>query len=286
MRRFFTGHNESDIPERRSMNYKRIVKHLLVKHPELFRKIKRRIKYDNRHKHHHLSRKRKRHHSHSQNYDRHQIHRYLHKQELARRRGHDKSGNNLENGKDETDSTENSAYYHDRVQGIQKGNDQLKQQKSKQRQNKGPVETMSTTAPKQYNLQYLTQLAINFLRKKQQGKKTDKARRYNQNFYRNRRRNIPSSEEETCNHSEYFQDSIDNDKPHKINEASSYSDEEDELTNNLHDALTRGNWTFESLRKSGDMNNKQTLRGISSETDKEWILKNNTYKVFEQEKSL
>ena len=124
---------------------------------------------------------------------------------------------------------------------------------------------------------------MSFLRKKQHDRKTDKAKQ--QNLYRNRRLNTPSSEEETCNHSEYLQDSVENVKLRKIREASSYSDEEDQLRNNLHDALTHGNWTFESFRKSGgDTNNKQTLRGLSSETDDEWILKNNIYKAFEQDR--
>ena len=94
--------------------------------------------------------------------------------------------------------------------------------------------------------------------------------------------------EEDNKHSKYFKDSLENVKLHNIREASSYSDEEDQLRNNLHDALTHGNWTFESFRKSGgDTNNKQTLQvlsTISTETDDEWILKNNIYKVFEQDR--
>lgn len=207
------------------MNYRRIVKHLQVTYPKLFKKIKRHFKHGKKSKHHHLSHKRKSHHNYRETRGRHQRHKQLHEHEHVRRRARTESGNELENGEDERDSNENSSYQRDKVRRTQTRHEELKQRKSKQRQWKRPTETRSTTEPQQYNVQYLKQLAIGSLRKKQKGENKDKAS--SQIFYRNRRLNIPSSEGETCNNSEYFQDSMENVKLCKIREASSYSDEED-----------------------------------------------------------
>uniref|UniRef100_A0A2H1W8X4 SFRICE_011755 n=1 Tax=Spodoptera frugiperda TaxID=7108 RepID=A0A2H1W8X4_SPOFR len=123
-----------------------------------------------------------------------------------------------------------------------------------------------------YSPEYLKQLAISYFRKKQQA----------QNF---RRFNVPSTEEEMYdNISVYSSNSTEhNNLLQKIREDSSYSDEEEHLRNNLYDALRHDNRTLVQFRAiHGEDTTNDTIRGISRESDNEWVLKNNIYKVFEK----
>lgn len=273
------------------MNYKKIFKHFIIKHPKLFKKIKHQYKYDKKYKHHRFAHTWKRHHSYRKSSGKHQRREHLTSREQARQRSYTERSYEPENEESDTDSDDTGAYYPQnskshqqrnahKVQRTQENNkiqlDKLKQhtqnqhyiQQTQWNLLKGP---RLTTKPYQDGQQYLKQLAIRFLTKNEQ----------KLNFYKNRRFNIPSSEEEICNHSLNFEDNY---MLHKIREASSYSDEEDHLRNNLYDALRHGNRTFGPFRKSGgDINKKQILRVLSSETDEEWVLKNKIYKVFEQE---
>lgn len=291
------------LPGRRSMNYKKVVKHFLRKHPKFFKKMKRQYKYQKKNKHHHFSHKQKRHHNYRKSRGGHHGHRHRHQRKKITQRAlsdKDKFANEKiedESYKSDANNGENSqAYSQENIHSIQFTQTPKKQLRKLKQHERMPNEAKprqskllkgTRTAPlnivkrsdlqyqDQADLQYLKQLAILFLRKRQQ----------NKNFNKNRRLNIPSSEEDICDHSQFLEDSVENIKLHKIREASSYSDEEDHLKMNLYDALRHGNRTFVSFRKSnGDVINKQTLRDLSSEADDEWILKKNIYKVFGQEK--
>ncbi|XP_022831992.1 uncharacterized protein LOC111360329 [Spodoptera litura] len=297
------GSNLTDRPERRSMNYKKIVQHLLHKHPRILKKLNehhkeriRRHRRDSRDYHNYDETRSKKYSSHR-----------------FRQRALSVSSN-----EPDRESME-SAFYHEHhvndVSSIRKKvmhqikkRNRMKRRKHRRERRKHrrnrkrkqrhhhsttslsttptvanattssttpTTKTTATAAAKKLvsglSPEYLKQLAISYFRKKQE----------TQNF---RRFNIPSSDEEMYDMSGYSNNSTEhNNLLQKITEDTSYSDEEDHLRNNLYDALRHDNRTlvkFRAIHEEDDLND--TVRDMSKETDDEWLLKNNIYKVFEK----
>ncbi|XP_035448014.2 uncharacterized protein LOC118274559 [Spodoptera frugiperda] len=311
--------SNTTIPERRSMNYKKIVQHLLHKHPRILKKLNE----------HHKVKKLRKYRRDSRDYeDYDETRSKKHSSRRFRQRAFSESSNEAD--RDSTDSTLYHEHHINHVSSYRKKvmhqirrRNRMKRRKHRRERRKhrrhrkrkqrerqlsmGNLSTTLTTATattsttatasststttaattttttiagnaaakklvSSYSPEYLKQLAISYFRKKQQA----------QNF---RRFNVPSTEEEMYdNISVYSSNSTEhNNLLQKIREDSSYSDEEEHLRNNLYDALRHDNRTLVQFRAiHGEDTMNDTIRGISRESDNEWVLKNNIYKVFEK----
>lgn len=236
-----------------------MMRHLRIKHPKLFKKYYRHNNHNKENTHHHTVHK-KHHHLSNKNYR-------THKKIARAYRPILRKPTSSHSRHKYQDSCGSSAYFHER---IHKDNRNIEKPKDKKRHHIRPIIPSKLNS---INAEYIRRQIAKHLKTK---KKIKSFRKFM----------IEPSETETISHYQKVQIAVDKNTVHKITEASSYSDEEDNLKSNLYDALRHGNRTFVEFRAfdndTTDNQNIDLTRDSSSDPDDEWVLKSNIYKAFAQ----
>ncbi|PZC83615.1 hypothetical protein B5X24_HaOG207598 [Helicoverpa armigera] len=305
-------YNISGVPGRRSLNYKRILKHFLLKHPRYLKEIRRHKLHTKKNVHHNGLKKKNVHHNvlkkknihHNvlkKNNFHHSTHKHQrhHKKDFSRRERHGHLKPMIRSASKHRsqrvhDTSESGAFYHVSTTTTSRA---IKKNKLRNRRDKKLTKQLEE---KEKQLRYLQEKQRHYrlLAKKRKAKKSDnndypkyfkklaldyfRQTKHGKNKKHRRFMGSSSKDSNETNTSAYedSKHSVENNVLRKIIDFSSYSDQEEDLRSNLNDALRHGNATIVSFRAMDFKN--QSLWDMTSASDDEWVLKNNIYKVFEE----